>query len=155
MDLHPGENVLFEGHPSLRSSPGLVGGGLLVIAVAALVGALAGGTGAAVAAGVGAALLVALVAVAKRASTNYLITNERLVVRTGLLRREEQQTRLARIQSVSTKQSLGERLLRVGTVDFDTAEEAGGDDFAFRGVSNPRAIVARVDAAQREAARTS
>jgi hypothetical protein len=50
---------------------------------------------------------------------------------------------------VGTKQSLLDRMLRVGTVDFDTAAEAGFD-FAFRGVSNPHGIVRTVDQAIRE-----
>jgi hypothetical protein len=44
-----------------------------------------------------------------------------------------------------------ERMLRVGTLDFDTA---GTDDhgFQFEGVANPLQVVEAVDRAQREAA---
>jgi uncharacterized membrane protein YdbT with pleckstrin-like domain len=56
---------------------------------------------------------------------------------------------LDRVQNVNTDQSLSQRLLRVGTVDFDTA---GTDDseFVFRGIANPDAVVAAVDRAQRD-----
>jgi uncharacterized membrane protein YdbT with pleckstrin-like domain len=55
------------------------------------------------------------------------------------------------VQNVNTNQSLRERVLRVGTVDFDTA---GTDDSEFRfvGISEPAHVVAAVDRAQREAA---
>jgi uncharacterized membrane protein YdbT with pleckstrin-like domain len=56
-------------------------------------------------------------------------------------------TRIDRVQNVDTEQTLRERLLRVGTVDFDTA---GSDDSEFRfvGISEPATVVAAVDRAQ-------
>jgi uncharacterized membrane protein YdbT with pleckstrin-like domain len=64
-----------------------------------------------------------------------------------------QQTRIDRVQNVNTEQSFRERLLRVGTVDFDTA---GSDDSEFRfvGIADPGKVVDAVDRAQREAAAT-
>jgi uncharacterized membrane protein YdbT with pleckstrin-like domain len=62
--------------------------------------------------------------------------------------RDLRQTRLERIQNVNARQSMLERLLRVGTVDFDTA--GGADyDFTFHGVANPGEIVRTVDRALR------
>jgi uncharacterized membrane protein YdbT with pleckstrin-like domain len=53
------------------------------------------------------------------------------------------------VQNVNATQSLLERMLRVGTVDFDTA--AGAEyDFKFRGVARPKEIVRTVDRALRE-----
>jgi uncharacterized membrane protein YdbT with pleckstrin-like domain len=70
-----------------------------------------------------------------------------LYIRRGILSRKEQHTVIERVQNVETRQSLLERLLRVGTVDFDTAAT---DDsvFAFVGVSSPKRVVAAVDIAQ-------
>jgi uncharacterized membrane protein YdbT with pleckstrin-like domain len=59
------------------------------------------------------------------------------------------QTRLDRVQNVNARQSILERLLGVGTVDFDTAGGVGYD-FTFHGVANPREIVRTVDRALRE-----
>ena len=55
------------------------------------------------------------------------------------------------MQNVNTDQSFFERILQVGTVDFDTA---GTDDSEFRfvGVANPEEVVRAVDQAQRAAA---
>jgi uncharacterized membrane protein YdbT with pleckstrin-like domain len=98
-------------------------------------------------------LVVYLVLIAvgqiRRLQTTYAITNRRLTIETGLLSRELHQTRLERVQNVNTSQSLFERMLFVGTVDFDTAAEADFD-FSFRGVSDPRRIVKTVDRALHE-----
>jgi uncharacterized membrane protein YdbT with pleckstrin-like domain len=83
-------------------------------------------------------------------STTYLVSNQRLYIRRGLLSKREQQTRIDRVQNVNTEQSLRERMLRVGTVDFDTA---GTDDSEFRfvGIASPGNVVNAVDRAQHEA----
>jgi uncharacterized membrane protein YdbT with pleckstrin-like domain len=153
----PGEQLLFHGHPSWRSMLDLHLKGLLVAIVAGVIAGLAS----AVADGsvqvpwvVGTVLAVlavaVLVAFIRRKATRYTITSQRLTIRLGLLSRELHETRLERVQNVSTNQSLLDRLLGIGTVDFDTAGGAGFD-FAFRGVANPESIVRTVDRALREA----
>ena len=147
----PGETVIFDGHPSWRSvlEIYLMGDLLAVAAGAALWFAVAPGVG--VAAGVVIALLAIAVGFVRRRSTRYVITNQRLYARRGLLARYEQQTRLERVQDVSTRQSFFERILQIGTVDFDTAGD-DHEDFRFAGVDDPREVVEAVDAAQRGAA---
>ena len=92
--------------------------------------------------------------VVSRNRTTYTITDRRLTVNAGLLSRDLHQTRLERVQNVNSRQSILERILRVGTVEFDTA---GGSefDFSFRGVSNPREIVRTVDRALHDLPRIS
>jgi uncharacterized membrane protein YdbT with pleckstrin-like domain len=151
MDLHPGEEVVFEGHPSWRALLSFYIGGVVgALAIAALVGLLTSFV-------VGVLAAVALVAAVlgfglfKRVSTTYLVSTQRLYIRRGLLSKRVQQTRIDRVQNVNTDQSLRERVLRVGTVDFDTA---GSDDSEFRfvGIASPGKVVTAVDRAQREAA---
>jgi uncharacterized membrane protein YdbT with pleckstrin-like domain len=91
---------------------------------------------------------------ARRLQTTYTITDQRLTIERGLMTRELYETRLERVQNVSLRQSLLERVLGVGTVDFDTAGSAGFD-FSFRGVSEPRRIVRTVDRALRARLRAS
>jgi len=98
---------------------------------------------------VGAALLV-LGGLVKRIATIYTITNQRLRIKRGILSKKVQQTRIDRVQNVNTDQSVIERLLRVGTVDFDTAG-TDDSDFTFSGVSSPSRVVEAVDRAQHEA----
>jgi len=151
VDLHPGEQVVFSGRPSWRSVLEIYIGGLvlagLVGAIAALIDVVALGVGV----GVAVYVVVLIVGFVRRVGTRYVISNQRLYIRRGLLAKREQQTRIDRVQNVNTKQSLFERILRVGTVDFDTAG-TGDADFRFDGIANPGAVVRAVDEAQREAA---
>ncbi len=156
MNLAEGEQVLFEGHPSWRSILAFYLKGLLAVAaVGALLAlvSLIGGDGVSV----GLVVLVALVGLGvlflmgyvKRVATVYTITNRRLHIKRGIVARRTQEARLQRVQNVNTDQSALERLLKVGTVDFDTA---GTDDseFKFYGVADPGEVVQAVDRAQRE-----
>jgi uncharacterized membrane protein YdbT with pleckstrin-like domain len=156
VEPEPHEEVFFHGHPSWRSMLDFYLKGLLV---AVLAGAIVGLVTAAVGSGVSVGWVIVAVLVVfvltlilgaiQRVRTTYTITNERLTIQTGLLGRDLHETRLERVQNVNSRQGLLERLLRIGTVDFDTA--AGAEyDFAFRGVSDPHAIVRTVDRALRE-----
>lgn len=156
MEFEPGEEVFFCGHPSWRSLTTLY---VKAVLVALLAGVVAGVVSRVADHRVHAAwvlvavLVVLLVFVAigqlRRIQTTYAITDQRLTIETGLLARDVHQTRLERIQNVNARQSLAERLLGIGTVDFDTAGEASYD-FAFRGVGAPRQIVRTVDRALHE-----
>src|SRR4051794_27407889 len=128
MDLHPGEEILFEGHPSWRGVLSFYIKGLLVaVVVAAIVWAA---TSAAPGAGALAAVfaIVIVVGFVRRMATTYTITSERLHIRRGILAKNVQQTSIDRVQNVNTHQSVIDRVLRVGKVDFDTA---GTDDSDF------------------------
>lgn len=150
MDLHPGEQVVFEGHPSWRGVLSFYLKGIAIDLVIAAILWFAWSEG-------GAVLVFAIlfglmigVGLLLRMATVYTITNERLRIRRGILSKHVQQTNIDRVQNVNTSQSPFERLLRVGRVDFDTA---GTDDasFTFEGIADPEAIVAAVDEAKREA----
>jgi uncharacterized membrane protein YdbT with pleckstrin-like domain len=151
MDLHPGEEIVFQGRPVWRA--------IMSFYVSATLGALVVGVlvGIFASTGLGVVVFLVLFAIAllvgfvRRVATVYTITNQRLRIQTGLLARRVQQTRIDRVQNVNTSQGVADRVLRVGTVDFDTA---GTDDSEFRfvGVSSPAEVVAAVDVAQREAA---
>jgi uncharacterized membrane protein YdbT with pleckstrin-like domain len=161
LQLSDGEHVVFEGHPSWRSTLAFYLKGLLAIVVAgALVAGISHILEDSVQGGwVVATVLVLLVAVLligwiKRVATTYTITNRRLHIKRGIVSRRTQEARIERVQNVNTSQSVLERMLRVGTVDFDTA---GTDDhdFQFEGVASPLQVVDAVDRAQRELASES
>lgn len=86
--------------------------------------------------------IVVVVDAVRRLATFYVVTNQRLRVRQGLLSRNEQTARFDRVQNVDVRQSLADRMLNVGLVDFDTAG-AGGDPnhLVFRGVHDPQSLV--------------
>jgi uncharacterized membrane protein YdbT with pleckstrin-like domain len=149
VETGPGEHILFEGHPSWRSILGFYIKGLLLAVIAGAIGLLVSSTGLGVGVLAGFMLLVILVGLIKRIATTYTITNQRLQIRRGIIARKVQQARLERVQNVNTNQSILERILQVGTVDFDTAGTTDSD-FSFRGVAQPEKVMAEVDKAQRE-----
>jgi uncharacterized membrane protein YdbT with pleckstrin-like domain len=153
MDLHPGEEVVFEGHPSWRALLSFYIGGIVGAIVVGVIVALIASTGIGIIVGVVLVALVVFVGFFRRMTTTYMVSTQRLYIRRGLLSKAVQQTRIDRVQNVNTDQRLRDRILRVGTVDFDTA---GNDDsdFRFVGISHPDQVVSAVDRAQREASLT-
>jgi uncharacterized membrane protein YdbT with pleckstrin-like domain len=148
MDLHPGEKVVFQGHPSWRGVLSFYLKGLLVALVVGAIVFVAVSTVAGILAFVAIEAVVVVVGFVMRMATDYAITTERLHIRRGILSKHVQQTSIDRVQNVNTAQTIIDRLLRVGKVDFDTAG-TDDSDFAFRGVGNPDGVVAAVDRAQR------
>ena len=146
MDLQSGESVIYEGHPSWRSILGfyLFGFGIS-LAIGVIVAAIESTGAGILAAGVAAGLTV-LAGLVKRIATTYTITDRRLNIRRGLVARKVQETRLQRVQNVNFSQSVYQRIMQIGDVDFDTA---AGDDynFVFGGVAEPEEVVERVDRA--------
>ena len=157
LKLSPGEQVIFQGHPSWRAILGFyLKGTLVTVIVAAIVAAVTALFGdevdkalvtIIVIAGVAITILVGFI---KRVSTTYTITNRRLNIKRGIISREVQETRLERVQNVNYDQSVFQRAMQIGDVDFDTA---AGDDynFIFAGVAQPEEVVEQVDAATRGA----
>ena len=82
-------------------------------------------------------VIVALIAWFTRLDQQFTVTSHRLIIRHGILSRREQSAHIDRVQNVSTRQTVVDRMLKVGSVDFDTA---GTDDyeFVFGGVNNPQ-----------------
>jgi uncharacterized membrane protein YdbT with pleckstrin-like domain len=150
MDLEPGEQLIFEGHPSWRSILGFYLKGLVVVAIGAAIAYFAADSGLAVAVGLVLLAILLVVGYIKRLFTTYTITDHRLHIRRGIIARAEQQTLINRVQNVNTHQSVVQRMLMFGDVNFDTA--AGDDfDFQFDGVARPHDVVDAVHRAQREA----
>jgi uncharacterized membrane protein YdbT with pleckstrin-like domain len=151
MDLHPGEDVVFEGHPSWRALLSFYVYGTIGLAVVGVIVALVASVAVGVLIAVVLFVIMIVVGFVKRMATTYMVTNQRLYIRRGILSKAEQQTRIDRVQNVNTNQTLLQRVLSVGTVDFDTA---GTDDSEFRfvGIADPGSVVHFVDKAQREAA---
>jgi uncharacterized membrane protein YdbT with pleckstrin-like domain len=147
LNLSPGERVIFEGHPSWRAILGFYLKGILIAAVLGAIAKLVGASSTTV-------FLIVLVLIAltvlvgfvKRVATTYTITDRRLNIKRGIVSREIQETRLERVQNVNYRQSVYQRLMQIGDVDFDTAAT---DDynFVFAGVAGPADVVHSVDQA--------
>ena len=152
MDLHPGERVIYEGHPSWRSILGFYVLGVVAAAAAAAIGAAASSAGVAVAAAAAVLLVVLLVGWLRRMATRYLITTRRLQIRRGILSRHVEETRVDRVVDVTVHQSLAARVLAIGDVDFDNASAQQGDLFRFAGVARPHRITEAIGRVHEESA---
>lgn len=136
--LEPGETVLYATTVHwLIYAPALL---LLVVAVAS---ATAGGGSAGSAHG---ALLIAaglfallafvswLPAALRRATTELVVTDRRVIYKTGLLSRHTIEMNLAKVESVDVDQSVAGRLLGYGTV---TVHGTGGTMEPIRKIGHP------------------
>lgn len=150
LNLGPGEQVVFEGHPSWRAIIGFYIKGILLVGVIVAVIALAGeafgdGTSTAllVLALIAGSVLVVLIGFLRRVATVYTITTRRLHIKHGIISRDVQETKIERVQDVNYSQSFYQRAMQIGDIDFDTAaQDASG--FVFAGVAQPEEIVDRV-----------
>ena len=158
MDLAPDERVIWEGHPSMRASLKFL---LLGLVAAAAAGALGGLISEAAhderktswtVVPVLVVLAILLVwAVLKRLATRYTATDRRLIVRKGLISRNVEQSRLERVQTVNTRQGVIDRMLGIGTIEFDTASGEADEDLRFAGIGDPHGVAERIDRATRPA----
>jgi uncharacterized membrane protein YdbT with pleckstrin-like domain len=143
MELVEGESILWEGRPCWRAQMSFfalwIPLALLPAIIALIVGADATRW-----------ILLSIILVAGvilvsslfRYSTLYVLTDQRLRVRRGILSRKEKTARFDRIQNVSIDQSLLDRLFRVGAVNFETAGTDERDSgFNFLGISEPQQLV--------------
>jgi uncharacterized membrane protein YdbT with pleckstrin-like domain len=150
MELHPGEHVIYEGHPSWRSIVSFYLLGLVVIGAAIAIGVVADKTGIGLVAAAVLAVLVLIVGWIKRITTRYLITNRRLQIRRGILSKHTEETRVERIVDVTVHQTVFDRILMIGAVDFDNASAQQGDLFRFAGVGSPERVVRAIDQVHEE-----
>lgn len=154
MDLHPGEEVIYQGHPSWRSTIAFYLKGLLIAVVVGVIVWFAATNASGVVVAVVIFAVVVLVGFIRRFFIVYTITNQRLRIQRGIIARRVQQTQIERVQNVNTNQGMIQRILQVGTVDFDTAG-SGDSDFSFAGVNNPEDVVVAVDKARAAAGATT
>ena len=83
--------------------------------------------------------------------TQYTITTKRLNIRRGILSKTESSTNVDRIQNITVKQSPVDRIMKVGSIDFDTASDDASDRFSFIGVNNPQDLRERIMHAREDA----
>ncbi len=150
MELLQGERILWQGRPSWRAQLSFfaiwIPVALIPVIIAGIVRANDGDTGLPywqwLLISLLLVVLVVVVNVLRRYATFYQVTNQRLRVRRGILSRQEQTARFERIQNVSVSQSLMDRAMRVGAVDFDTAGTGeASSHFRFEGISEPQRLV--------------
>lgn len=162
MSGYDGEKTLWQGHPSWKAMLLFYVKWTLVSLVPIAVWVVLDVAGKSVAATWFAvatlALLVLTYAVGwvRRITTRYLVTDRRIQIRTGIASRNERTTHIDRVQNVNLNQTLAQRILGIGDVDWDTAgTEAPESDFTFRGIDDPSALVRMADRFAIEAGRAA
>ncbi len=150
MELNQNEQLIWRGHPTARSSLvyflkwGFLA--LLPVSIAGLLRLGDNGTGIAYWMWVVISLVLVVVVVAvdvvRRALIDYVVTDQRIRIRRGVLTRREQSASIERVQNINTTRTLLDRMLGIGAIDFDTAgAEAVEASFTFAGVARPLELV--------------
>ncbi len=144
------ETMIWEGHPTWRAmlsfhvkwfAVTIVAFGLLVLLRSIDVGVPYPIIGAVLVAGIGVTIVAGWI---QRFFTQYTITTKRLDIRSGILSKTETSTNVDRIQNITVKQSVVDRILKVGTIDFDTASDDPSDKLTFVGVNDPQSLRERI-----------
>lgn len=150
MELLADERVLWQGRPSWRAHLSYyavwIPLALLPVIIAGILRANDAGTGLPYWQWLLISLVLLLCVLGydalQRYSILYVVTSQRLRVRTGILARREQTAHFHRVQNVNIAQSFVDRLLRVGTVEFDTAgSDVADSGFNYAGISDPQRLV--------------
>ncbi|HUR78748.1 MAG TPA: PH domain-containing protein [Acidimicrobiales bacterium] len=151
--LNESEEVLVDTHPHWWIFAGVVA--RLVLAIALAIGLVVQFDGEALNyLGIGLialAVLNLLVVYLKWRTTDFVLTTDRLVTRTGILSRNSREIPLERINDLSCHQSLFERVIHAGDLMVESGGERGqstfsnfGDPFELQNAVH-RAIEARND----------
>jgi uncharacterized membrane protein YdbT with pleckstrin-like domain len=154
VELLRDEQVIWRGQPSARSSVAFFARWGTLSLMPAVLATILWSNGSPTGLSIGDWWVISLVLVVMvifrnsvvRHSMRFTVTNQRIIVRHGILSRTEQTTAIARIQNITTRQTIVQRLFGIGDVEFDTA---GGDlaeaDFRFVGIADPHEVVRRID----------
>ena len=144
MDLMEGEALLWKGRPSWRAMMSWWLSVVVLAIVVLVIGILVDQTTWALLA----AAIILVFGLAKgwleRVGTLYTITDRRIIIRKGILSRNERAAHIDRVQNVNLHQSFFDRLFGVGTLDFDTAGTEDSD-FKFLGIADPENLRTRID----------
>jgi membrane protein YdbS with pleckstrin-like domain len=99
------------------------------------------------------ALYLALAAWARRGSARFAVSNKRVFIRHGIIRRHSTEILLSQVEGISVTQGFWSRLFNFGTV---TIEGTGGDAEPYRKIANPltfrRAVQEQIESYTRNAA---
>lgn len=143
------EKVVWTGRPSWRGRMAILIPGVLLVVVVLVVLLWAGvavGTSVIVAAVV--AVVVLVWTIWETIRWKYTITNHRVFVRHGLVSIDEQTARLERVQDITLRQTLFDRMFGVGRLLIDTAGSSGGA-LEFRALVDPAHVREVLDTAVR------
>lgn len=153
-NLLPGERVEHRAalHWVIYARPirnGLIGAGIMVATVALLASARSDLWWVfALGVGTGVVLMIAaagglLAAIARGLTSEFAVTNKRVIVKTGFISRDTLELNLAKVETVGVQQSVAGRILGYGTI---VIVGTGGTREPFRDLAAPMSFRRAVDA---------
>lgn len=86
-----------------------------------------------------------LLVVYGRYRRTYMVTDQRVIMRIGLIARNTNEMEIRHIRGINVRQSLLGRLLGIGTIEIISAAD-GGAEVVFGGVRNPFGVKDRIRA---------
>ena len=86
-------------------------------------------------------LVTGLIAVIERRTSEFAVTNKRVLIKTGLIRRHSLETLLGKIESIGVAQSILGRILGFGTI---VISGTGGSKEPFHKIADPMMFRRRV-----------
>jgi Predicted membrane protein len=86
-------------------------------------------------------LVTGLIAVIERRTSEFAVTNKRVLIKTGLIRRHSLETLLSKIESIGVAQSILGRILGFGTI---VISGTGGSKEPFHKIADPMMFRRRV-----------
>jgi uncharacterized membrane protein YdbT with pleckstrin-like domain len=86
-------------------------------------------------------LVTGLIAVIERRTSEFAVTNKRVLIKTGLIRRHSLETLLSKIESIGVAQSILGRILGFGTI---VISGTGGSKEPFHKIADPMQFRRRV-----------
>ena len=135
--LNPGEEIAFELHPHWWYFSGSAGFGILILAGAlalgltnVLHGPARSSAALALLGGLGLGFLWFLVRLLTWRTTHFVLTTDRLILRSGVLSKQGREIPLERVNDLSFHQTLFERMVGSGNLTIESAGEQGQDVFA-------------------------
>lgn len=139
--LRNDEQIVLDLHPHLwYLFPRLL---VMVVAIVAGIWAAAGGAPTFLQGVIGVLVVLAtgwwLIRLAAYLSTNFVLTTDRVIYRTGVLRKTGIEIPLERINTVFFEQRIWERIIKAGNVAVESAGESGRTHFTD--IRNPEQVV--------------
>lgn len=127
--LNEGEDVVLDLHPHWWSFSGPVSAVVATTLAAVLVRDVSDELAMALLAVAGLALLWVAVRYARWATTNFVVTTDRLVFREGVLGKRGKEIPLERVNDIAVTQTLFERIIGAGDVTIESGGERGQQVF--------------------------
>lgn len=91
----------------------------------------------------GLGLLLFALAAAKRALSEYKVTNQRVISKVGLFNSKRSEVEISDIRNLNVTQDLWQRICGMGTLEISTAG-GSGVEVAFYGVADPDGVKEKI-----------